>query len=539
MRIRKLHIKNYRGLNDVILDDLTDLVVFAGPDVSDSADLLNAIELFFKSLDGKWQAVEPEPILKNQTTIITTIVPIEFASELELDKTELTRMLLPQISEQVALKEKNMLEVSYKLVKDPVSRKWQARNIRIESPHVFLPKPSDSAPEILDTIAKNIGKRFELAHAYGWVQEPEAPEQERKQASVLVERILNELGVLSHFSSSAEDYEDRNIEERAREACSKLDELHFWFEYAPTVPEFAREKDAGEHSVFESGSRELAGLYCQLMSAQKGIVVGLEEPKRPLVPKVRRQIVWVLKKLSHRNQVLVVSSSTILTDEADPQDIWVVRRDRSETQVHKINASTEMKSLLSEFDLRISDILNARGLIFVESPTERATFPIWAEKIGIDFNKLGFSIIPVYEKPTATYHFPVWISAAEQIDVPYYFVLSQSRVEEGSEMKNMKDRLLLNENLFFLSRPSIEDYFPDHGVSTALQKLFDIEVPEKGKALPSPKSNSIEKLIVAKGKDPAGWNILVGDAVARSMSKDQIDDEIKNILIRITKSYGK
>jgi predicted ATP-dependent endonuclease of OLD family len=182
--------------------------------------------------------------------------------------------------------------------------------------------------------------------------------------------------------------------------------------------------------------------------------------------------------------------------------------------------------------------LNARALIFVETHTEKKALPIWAEKIGIRLDRLGFSIIPIYAKATGSYHFPVWIGAAEQMGVPYYFILNKSAAERGKAIKIFREKLLPKRNLFLFRKASIEEYFPDDEIMEALEKVYDVKITENERTLQSPKAKSIEKLIVMNGKNPASWNILIADMIAGSMSNDQIDDEIKNILVRIKEDYA-
>lgn len=500
----------------------------------------------FESLGGLNVNGQTEDIVVgSQWTGRTIAAPIEFAFALELDKAELAQMLLPETSGKIELQETNMLEISRKLVKDAVSAKWQTQDIRINHIRLtrtgepdFRPKAYDSAQIILGRIPRSLAGKFKLTHALRWIQELEEPEEERTQASFLCERILNELGKLGLLFGTLENYENREIEEKAKGLCSELSELRFWYERVPMRTELSRQENAGKDSAPKIELDELVSLYCQILKTENNAVVGLEEPEIRLHPEINRQIIHVLKKLSYRHQFFVVSHSPILADEADLKDIWVIRRDKDETHIYTIKEPRELRNLLDEFHLKASDILNARGLIFVETRTERKALPIWAAKIGIDFNKLGFSIIPIYARVTGNYHFPVWISVSEQIGVPYYFVLNKSAAEHASAIKIFRDKLLPQRNLFLFRKASIEEYFPDDKIMEALERVYNIKIPENVKTLSSPKVKSIEKLIVSKGKDPIGWNILVGDVIAGLMSKDQIDDEIKNILLGIRKDYA-
>jgi hypothetical protein len=544
LKIRKVLIRNYRNLKDVALADLSDIVVFVGPDGLEKSDLLEAIDFFFRGLDATEQVVDT--IIGSRWIGSTINAPIEFTFAVELDKAELAQMLSAETFGKVEVQETNILEISRKLVNDVVSAKWQTQDIRINHTRLteiggldFRSKVSDSGQIFPDSISETLAGKFKLVHALRWIQEPEEPEEERKQASFLNERILSELGKLGLLRGTLEDFENRKIEERVREFCSEMSELHFWYENMPKRAELSRQKKAREASASKDGSNELVSLYCQILKTERGAVVGLEEPEMGKHPEINRQIIHVLKKLRYHHQIFIVSHSPILIDEADLQDVWVIRGDKNETRVYKMKKSDELRSLLNEFGLRISDFLTARGLIFVETRTEKKALPVWAAKIGINFEELGLSIVPVYLKATGSCNFHVWINIAEQIGVPYYFVLNKSAAEQklALSQKIYKKKLLPQVNLFLFDKASIEEYFPDDKMIDALEKVYDIKILESEKTLPSPKIKSIEKLIISKGKNPIGWNILVGDVIAGLMAKDQIDDEIKNILLGIRKDY--
>ncbi len=532
MKTRRLLIRNYGNLRDIFLDDLGDIAVFVDVNESEKANLLEAINLFFRGLDAHTgQTMESVAELIPSSGLANA--PIDFAFVFEMDGTELTELLLPEVRREIGLQETNILEISSSITRDVTSATWHTQDIRVN--HVNLMKTgklvlkgavSASEGMILDRISRGLRDKFKLARNLRG--RPQEQEGTTEHALFLRERILSELEKLS--------LQNKNIEDTARMLCTELSELRFRYEHIPKQAQFSGQESTDENFHHDERIGELVNLYCQILGAEENAIVGIEEPEN-LDPNLTRQFIHTVKGLGFHHQFFIASHSPLLINEADLQDIWVLRKERTRTHVFKMKESTVLRALLNDFHLRPSDIFMARGLVFVETRTERKAFPIWAEKIGLNFGRLGLSIIPIYGKATKSYHFPVWINTAEQLGLPYYFVLNKSLTEQGSTMKIFKEKVVPHKTLLLFSKPSIEEYFPDNRILEALERQYGIKILEKEKSLASPKAASIEKLIVSKGKDPTGWNILIGDVIAKSMSINEIDDEIKSILLEINKNY--
>jgi AAA domain, putative AbiEii toxin, Type IV TA system len=543
VKIRKVLIRNYRNLREILLDNLHDLAVFVEANGSEKSNLMEAIDVFFRGLDsetGQTMDSVVESMLFGQITHGT----IDFAFVFELDETELKEILLPEVSERLGLRETNILEISRTINRDSTSLIWRTQDIRVNFVHliksgklVFKGVSSEPEKMIFGGISRSFADKFKLIRNLR--TRSQEPEEITEHASFLRERILNQLAKLSLSFSAPESPQSEDIEITARRLCTELSELRFRseYDYIPKQAQFVPPGDTDANSHHDSGVDELVNLYCQILRTEENGILGIEDPETYLDPDIIRQIIPMLKIFSFHHQLFVTSHSPIFINEANLQDIWILRKERNETHVFKMKESRELRSLLDDFHVRPSDIFMARGLVFVETRTGRKALPIWAEKMGIDFGGLGLSVIPIYGKAIKNYHFPVWINAAEQSGLPYYFVLSKSVAKQESTMRIFRQKLLPQKTLFLFSKPSIEEYFPENRILQALERKYSIKILENEKSLPSPKAKSIEKLLASKGKDPMGWNILIGDLIAKSMSVDEIDDEIKRILLGINKDY--
>lgn len=210
-----------------------------------------------------------------------------------------------------------------------------------------------------------------------------------------------------------------------------------------------------------------------------------------------------------------------------------MRKIDKETQISKIGEPKELRNVLYELGLRPSDLFFADGIVFVEGVTERVVLPIFAQKMGLDFEKSKISVIPTHGKSSGKYHLRVWTEAARNVDIPFFMILDQGAEKEVRKLD--LNVLRPQENLFLLKKGSVEDYYDEEKLIDAIQSEFSIEFEkdEKKKVLSSPRDKNIEEFLRSKGKDTSGWKVIIGKKVAESMSIDDLDQEIRRILERI------
>jgi len=187
---------------------------------------------------------------------------------------------------------------------------------------------------------------------------------------------------------------------------------------------------------------------------------------------------------------------------------------------------------LFELGLRPSDLFFADGIIFVEGPSDKAVLPILAEKLEIDLRRPRVSMIPTYGKSSGRYHLKVWTDAATNANVPFFMLLDKGA--EG-EAKKLAKILRPGDNLFFLTKGSIEDYYPEEKLREAIKEEYEIEMAkdDPSKILETPRASKVEEFLRAKVKNADGWKTIVGVNVANRMRPDDIPEDLKRILERI------
>lgn len=152
--------------------------------------------------------------------------------------------------------------------------------------------------------------------------------------------------------------------------------------------------------------------------------------------------------------------------------------------------------------------------------------------MGLDLEELGLSIIPTYGKNRGKYHLGVWLEAAETTNLPFFMILDKDAEKEA---KTYKKKLKEDKNLFLLKKGSLEDYYPEKIMLEGIEKIIgsNLTNEEKEKLKESPRGNSIKEFAKEKKLKVGYFKVELGKYVAKNLSLDDIDREIKGIIERI------
>jgi predicted ATPase len=556
MRIRRFKINNYRSLREVSLDNIGNLTILIGPNSSGKSNLLEAFSLFFSEID---------PAVERNIGSIDEYVwfdrdsrnSVQFEVTLELLKEEVTDFLPSEILSEIEVSDRNMLSIQRSISGKQQAATWRTEVVKFngeslieDGKYVFIPKekekigaqqeqgvqlksPKKAPPveylgPILQNVSKQLKGKFILISAAR--NNPTSPSGMTMRSAFIPASVHGDLTSLGQPFGRPRDDERKwiSIERKIRKACRNIIDVRVMGNRV-TI----REKESDMFFPIEAtggGYQEVMALICQL-SKDVGFFLGVEEPELHLHPELARKFFGILKEISEQTQIFVTTHSTIFVDQADLQNTWLVRKSNKDTSVSRLSESKDLRNVLFELGFRPSDIFYADGVIFVEGPSDRVAFPIWAKKIGIDFEEFGISFIPTYGKASGRYHLTVWTEATENTGIPYYFILDKDAEKEA---KKLSKKLESGENLFLLKKGAIEEYYPIDRIIDALKQTYDISIEEEEKKkLVTPKDKAIEQLILSKKKEVAGWKVEIGTIVAESMLVEEIDDEIKGILERI------
>ncbi|MGD1804663.1 ATP-dependent nuclease [Dapis sp. BLCC M126] len=129
-------------------------------------------------------------------------------------------------------------------------------------------------------------------------------------------------------------------------------------------------------------SQVLAILYVVVTSLEPKIII-IDEPQSFLHPNLIRKLINIFKEFPQHQYFIATHSPTVIS-EANPATILQLSYSEGETKTKIINSkqTTELRSLLKELGVSLSDVFGADAILWVEGPTEELCFPIILEKFG-------------------------------------------------------------------------------------------------------------------------------------------------------------
>ncbi len=134
----------------------------------------------------------------------------------------------------------------------------------------------------------------------------------------------------------------------------------------------------------ESGTgigQVLAMLYVVLTSDFPRTII-IDEPQSFLHPGAIRKLFDILKQYPQHQYIITTHSPTVITA-ADPQQLFLIRKQEAESKIETIDVAEtqKLRLYLSEIGARLSDVFGMDNILWVEGPTEERCFPLILERL--------------------------------------------------------------------------------------------------------------------------------------------------------------
>lgn len=133
----------------------------------------------------------------------------------------------------------------------------------------------------------------------------------------------------------------------------------------------------------------------------ENFILAIEEPENSLHPRGQREMLWALQGLAKTAQVICTTHSTVFLDLGQLEDNIVLTRTAQGNTIARSFQAAEPKDVLALRDvlgIRISDALLSGGgncALIVEGATELHAYPHFFSLCGYNARALGVSIITV------------------------------------------------------------------------------------------------------------------------------------------------
>jgi len=192
---------------------------------------------------------------------------------------------------------------------------------------------------------------------------------------------------------------------------------------AADVADLLRPPSAEHHwAAADGGLALVTGIEKLLASQLRHFVLLIEEPELYLSPHAQRHLYRMLRVLAQRgNQILYSTHAPVFLSVDRLEELALVRHASAHgTTLFQPEplAETETFRALSAFDSDRAELFLARCVLLVEGRTEKLTFPLVFQALGVDPDKEGILVLECGGKG----NMPLFARICNACDVPYVVV---------------------------------------------------------------------------------------------------------------------
>ncbi len=541
MNVRSLSISNFRSLKNIEMRDIGNLVILIGKNGSGKSNLLEALDFFFADIN--LQADAAQTLSPTSFYDKVTNTQIDFKVTIEFNEEETNKIL-----SGVAINLNPLIQTFRSDIKKgsnfqlAIHRRFETnmwKNVELsfsygafiktgivhirDANKQMMPLPADISNTIITNLNVIVKNSFKLIKGPRESAERTAAQSRNPTIDPESKTILMQMGLSqerateiswSNCQTQFKIITDKEVQARGAQLEFKIGNLKLPIDYSG------------------SGDQALLVLQRQLMENKQ--IYGIEEPETRMHNDYVRKLSAYFKILSESKQIFIATHSPVFVDKMPLGDVWYISRDGKETKVKRLD-DTNTKNLLEDLGIMPSDVFLSNKILFVEGKTEKVILPIIAQKLNIDLSDI--SIIVINGKGNSGRHLELWSEIAAGTTLETYFILDKDAKKEAdllikSKKTDKKHCHVLNkQELGGSSECSIEDYYDLGILLDAVEKhrKNHNKEDEEITRLELKPSEPVVRAIQAYLKED-GWKVPVGKEVVTSMSNDQIESEMGEII---------
>lgn len=147
-----------------------------------------------------------------------------------------------------------------------------------------------------------------------------------------------------------------------RRIAPSLEDVETGFTHTKTLALFIKEKGVSRPWTSEDvsdGTIQTIALLAAVFDPRTSLVV-IEEPENSVHPWALRNLVEAFRTASEKKQILLTTHSPILIDQLKPEEIWVVRKPGTETQIDPLlSLDPSLKEAWGQGKFTLSEYLDS------------------------------------------------------------------------------------------------------------------------------------------------------------------------------------
>lgn len=565
MKIEEMRINRYRSLYDIKLEELKDFNVLIGKNGSGKSSVLEALELFFADLN-LFQPITK--VFEDYFWFDRDIdSPIIFNITLSLSQGELNRIFTKELLTSLKVPDEyDFNNRNLKIIREISGSTWnntlvsfgdwilvKENTICQEAP---IWKPSTvEAPENIESsqaIPHPVSKT-DISPSKSIVDIP--PDIMQRVLAQFTNELKSKFRLIRTTRESGErgapggprphllDVDSRNFITTIGQSSARKDSQR-WAKCVKIFNGFSgygMEAKAGTiHTkigdlylplnLLGGGDQEV--LIIERNLEEKDVVIGIEEPETHLHSEYIKKMFHLLKLHSKENQMFITTHSPIFMDRVDfdHSSVWSVKIEEKISSIQRIAVenSKDLQGILADLGVRMSDVLFAERILFVEGPTEKEIVPIVAKKMKIDLASNGLEVFPMYGKDNGNRNISMWKQLAKNTQLPMFFIFDG---DAKNEVQKAIDDGLLQENEYCLLKvQDFEDLYPLETLNETLNQLLDSKPSFKKGELDPPRKKKLKDLLGEKGAKIPWWKTVLGKKVVSKMTRDEMKDSMRDII---------
>ena len=180
-----------------------------------------------------------------------------------------------------------------------------------------------------------------------------------------------------------------------------------------------------------------------------GAIFLIEEPEMYLHPQMQRSLYKTIRNIAQKNQVIYVTHSPNFITIPEYDEIRIVRKDQDGTKVYQSTLPQDSRlkeKFLKELDPERNELFFAQRILIVEGDTEKLALPEYSKRMGLDFDKVGSTIIEVGGKRNII----DFVELALSVNIPVAFAYDldssdfrdkrDEEIEFNQRLESYKDR---------------------------------------------------------------------------------------------------